>query len=317
MPSTGHSARLSGPLPAQCGCDAIAGPVQALALAHADEKRQTRAAPIADLGADPGPPVEEPTEMKFSTIAIVAASQAVARQALKRLKGRYKTVPPAKADIIIALGGDGFMLETLHRHLNHGRPIYGMNRGSVGFLMNGYSEKGLLKRLQRAEPVQVHPLRMTATDIHGGKHDALAFNEVALLRETHFAAKIRIAVDGVERMRELVCDGALVAAPAGSTAYNLSADGPIIPIGAGLMALTPISAFRPRRWRGALLPDTASVRFDIIDPKVRTVSATADYTEVRDVVRVVVRRATGVSATLLFDPEHDLEERIVKEQFLP
>ena len=255
--------------------------------------------------------------MKYATIAIVAAAQPAARQALKSLKKRYKTVAPTKADVVVALGGDGFMLETLHEHLEDAKPIYGMNRGSVGFLMNGYTEKGLLRRLEKAQPVEVHPLKMTAIDINGTKHEALAINEVALLRETRFAAKLRISIDDVERMRELICDGALVSAPAGSTAYNLSADGPIIPIGSGLIALTPISAFRPRRWRGALLPETATVRFDVIDPKMRTVSATADYTEVRDVSRVVVRRASGVSATLLFDPEHDLEERIVKEQFLP
>ncbi|HEX9569696.1 MAG TPA: NAD kinase [Rhodospirillales bacterium] len=255
--------------------------------------------------------------MKFSTIAIVAAPAAVARAALKRLKRRFKTVSPAKADVVVALGGDGFMLQCLHQLLDHGKPIYGMNRGSIGFLMNAYAERGLLERLERAQPVRVYPLRMTAVDTRGRKHQALAFNEVSLLRETRLAAKLRIAIDGVERLRELICDGALVSAPAGSTAYNLSADGPIIPIGTGLIALTPISAFRPRRWRGALLPDTATVRFNVIEPKVRTVSATADYTEVRDVARVSVRRARGVSATLLFDPEHDLEERIVKEQFLP
>ncbi len=255
--------------------------------------------------------------MKFSSIAIVAAAHPGARTALASLKKRYRTVAPAKADVVVALGGDGFMLETLHEHLDDGKPIYGMNRGSVGFLMNSYAESGLLKRLEMAQPVQVHPLKMIATDIRGKRHQALAINEVSLLRETRFAARLRIFVDGVERLSELICDGAIVAAPAGSTAYNLSADGPIIPIGAGLVALTPISAFRPRRWRGALLPDTATVRIDVIEPKLRTVSVSADYTEVRDVSRVVVRRADGVSATLLFDPEHDLEERIVKEQFLP
>ena len=255
--------------------------------------------------------------MKFKRIAIVAAAGPDARAALKRLSKRYPTVAPAKADVIVALGGDGFMLETLHRHLAGGRPIYGMNRGSVGFLMNAYAEKGLLERLEKAEPAEVHPLKMTAVDSRGKKHQALAFNEVSLLRRTRLAAKLRISVDGVERLAELVCDGALVATPAGSTAYNLSANGPIIPIGAGMMALTPISAFRPRRWRGALLPEDASVRFDVTEARVRTVSATADFTEIRDVARVTVRREAGVSATLLFDPEHNLEERIVKEQFLP
>jgi NAD+ kinase len=284
-----------------------------LRLARRREKRQTRATQFADRA----PPPQEPTDMNFSTIAIVAAAQPSARKTLAKLKKRYKTVAPAKADIVVALGGDGFMLETLHQHLADGTPIYGMNCGSVGFLMNEYSEKRLTKRLEKAQPVEVHPLQMTATDIRGKKHEALAINEVALLRETRFAAKLRISLDGVERLPELICDGALVVTPAGSTAYNLSADGPIIPIGAGLIALTPISAFRPRRWRGALLPEATTVRFDVIDPKMRTVSATADYTEVRDVARVTVRRASGVAATLLFDPEHDLEERIVKEQFLP
>ena len=255
--------------------------------------------------------------MKFDNIAIVAAAGKAAQEALRRLKKRYKTVSPAKADIIVALGGDGFMLESLHGHLDRGQPIYGMNRGSIGFLMNAYREAGLLARLAKAEPVEVHPLRMTALDTKGRKHEALAFNEVSLLRQKRLAAKLRVSVDGVERLSELICDGALVATPAGSTAYNLSAYGPIIPIGAGLMALTPISAFRPRRWRGALLSESVEVRFDIVDPKARTVSATADYTEVRDVARVTVRRDDGVSATLLFDPEHDLEERIIKEQFLP
>jgi len=255
--------------------------------------------------------------MKYSTIAVVAAPSTAARAAMKRLKKRFKTVSPAKADVIVALGGDGFMLQSLHRFLDHGKPIYGMNRGSIGFLMNTYAEKGLLERLENAQPARVYPLRMTAVDSRGRKHVALAFNEVSLLRQTRLAAKLRIAIDGVERLHELICDGALVSAPAGTTAYNLSADGPIIPIGTGLIALTPISAFRPRRWRGALLPDTATVRFNVIEPKVRTVSATADFTEVRDVARVSVRRVTRISASLLFDPEHDLEERIVKEQFLP
>jgi NAD+ kinase len=255
--------------------------------------------------------------MNFKCISIVAAKGKDAQDALKRLKRRYKTVSPAKADVVVALGGDGFMLESLHRHLDRGQPIYGMNRGSIGFLMNAYREAALLDRLAKAEPVRVHPLRMTATDTKGKKHEALAFNEVSLLRETRLAAKLRVSVDGVERLPELICDGALVATPAGSTAYNLSAYGPIIPISVGLIVLTPISAFRPRRWRGALLPEGAEVGFDVIEPKVRTVSATADYTEVRDVARVTVRRDDGVSATLLFDPEHDLEERIVKEQFLP
>ncbi|MDA0306391.1 MAG: NAD kinase [Proteobacteria bacterium] len=255
--------------------------------------------------------------MKFKTIAIVAAPGPEAQEALANLSARHDTVPPADADVIVALGGDGFMLQSLHDNIEHGRPIYGMNRGSVGFLMNTFDEDGLLDRLAKAEPAEVRPLHMSAQNTDGETHEAMAINEVSLLRQTRMAAKIRIDIDGVERMAELVCDGALVATPAGSTAYNVSAYGPIIPIGAGLLALTPISAFRPRRWRGALLPETAVVTFEVIDPKDRAVSATADYTEIRDVMKVTVRQDTGTAITLLFDPEHDLEERIVKEQFLP
>ncbi|MFQ5765514.1 MAG: NAD kinase [Rhodospirillales bacterium] len=255
--------------------------------------------------------------MKFETIAIVAAEGAEAQAALKRLQDRYETVAPEDADVVVALGGDGFMLESLHRIMDQGTPIYGMNRGSIGFLMNAFEEDGLLERVGKAEPAVLHPLCMHATDADGGEHEALAINEVALLRETRLAAKLRISVDGVERLSELVCDGVLVATPAGSTAYNVSAHGPIIPIGAGLLAVTPISAFRPRRWRGALLPQTATIGFEVIEPAVRTVSATADYSEIRDVARVQVHQQADVAATLLFDPEHDLESRIVREQFLP
>ncbi|MBC8338189.1 MAG: NAD kinase [Rhodospirillales bacterium] len=255
--------------------------------------------------------------MKFDTIAIAAAEGPEAQNALANLSERYETVPAEEADIVVALGGDGFMLESLHRHMENPKPIYGMNRGSIGFLMNAFEEDGLLERLKKAEPAQVHPLRMTATDAEGAEHQALAINEVSLLRQTRLAAKLRIEIDGVERMSELVCDGAMVATPAGSTAYNVSAYGPIIPIGTGVLALTPISAFRPRRWRGALLPETATVVFEVSDPTVRKVSATADFTEVRNVARVDIRRATDCTVTFLFDPEHDLEERILKEQFLP
>ena len=255
--------------------------------------------------------------MNFKTIAIAAGESPEAQKALKSLNGRYDTVPPEEADVIVALGGDGFMILSLHRSMEQGTPIYGMNRGSVGFLMNAYDEDDLLERLSKAEPVTFHPLCMTATDTNGKEHRALAINEVALLRETRQAAKLRISVDGVERMEELVCDGALVATPAGSTAYNVSAHGPIIPIGAGLLALAPISAFRPQRWRGALLPETSEVVFEVLEPKFRTVSATADDTEVRDVARVSVLQDPDAAVTLLFNPEHDLKERVIKEQFLP
>jgi NAD+ kinase len=255
--------------------------------------------------------------MKFDSIAIAATDGPEAQKALKSLSERYDTVAAEDADVIVALGGDGFMLQSLHASMERGQPIYGMNRGSVGFLMNAYDEDGLLERLEKAEPADIRPLAMTATDTKGQEHKALAINEVSLIRKTRQAAKLRIEVDGVERMAELVCDGALVATAAGSTAYNVSAHGPIIPIGAGLMALTPISAFRPRRWRGALLPETAEVVFEIIDSDVRSVSASADFTEVEEVTRVAVRQDPDVSVTLLFDPEHDLDERIIKEQFLP
>ncbi|MCH7486686.1 MAG: NAD kinase [Proteobacteria bacterium] len=240
-----------------------------------------------------------------------------ARDAEKRLKARYGHVPPEEADVIVALGGDGFMLRSLHRFMDHPAPIFGMNRGSVGFLMNAYSEDGLTERLANAKPIDLHPIKMKTRDIDGAEREVLAINEVSLLRQTRLAAKIRIQVDGIVRMEELICDGVMVATPAGSTAYNLSVHGPILPLGAGLLALTPISAFRPRQWRGALLPESATVTFHVLDAAERPVSAVADYTEVRQVVRVSVNVESGLSPRLLFDPEHNLEERIIKEQFLP
>jgi NAD+ kinase len=255
--------------------------------------------------------------MKFNTISIIAAEGPEAQKALAILNKRYKTVSTDDADIIVALGGDGFMLESLHQHIVDNKPIYGMNRGSVGFLMNTFKEKDLLKRLKKAEPVNIHPLHMTAIDTDGKEYQALAINEVSLLRQTRLAAKLRIRIDGIERMKELICDGALLATPAGSTAYNVSAHGPIIPIGSSVLALTPISAFRPRRWRGALLPEDVTVTFDVTDPNIRKVSATADSTEVRQVKKVEISHDPETQLTLLFDPEHDLKERIQKEQFLP
>lgn len=253
---------------------------------------------------------------KPGAIAFAASDAPAAQEALGELKVLYGDTPPEKADVIVALGGDGFLLETLHRHLALGVPIYGMHRGSVGFLTNGYEAAGLRERLQRAAPVRIHPLEMRAKDVKGAEHAALAFNEVSLLRETRQTAKIRITVDDVVRVEELSADGILVATPVGSTAYNFSAHGPIIPLGAGVLALTPISAFRPRRWRGALLPHAACVRFDMLEAEKRPVSAVADYTEVRDVLSVAVRETREVALTLLFDPEHNLEERVLKEQFL-
>jgi NAD+ kinase len=250
-------------------------------------------------------------------VAFVASDAPAAQAALAELKALYGDPNPENAEIIVALGGDGFMLETLHRYLQLNLPIFGMHRGSVGFLMNGYGPQGLRERLARAVTVRTHPLEMRARDATGAEHTALAFNEVSLLRETRQTAKLKVTVDDVVRVEELAADGILIATPVGSTAYNFSAHGPIIPLGAGVLALTPISAFRPRRWRGALLPHTASVRFDILEGDKRPVSAVADYTEVRDVLCVEVRENREVSLTMLFDPEHNLEERVLKEQFQP
>jgi NAD+ kinase len=248
-------------------------------------------------------------------VAFVAADTEAAQQALADLERRYRHVPAEEADIVVPLGGDGFMLETLHRHLRREVAIFGMHRGSVGFLMNEYRPERLLERLAAAQPVVLYPLEMLAVDEHGGHHRALAFNEVSLFRESRQTVKFKVVVDGIVRIEELMADGVLVATPVGSTAYNLSAHGPIIPLGAGILALTPISAFRPRRWRGALLPHGASVRIEALERDKRPVSASADFTEVRDVVAVEIRESRDVSKTLLFDREFNLEERVIKEQF--
>ena len=250
-------------------------------------------------------------------IAFVAAETPEAQQARAKLASLYAGCAPEQAETIVALGGDGFMLETLHRYMALRLPIYGMNRGTVGFLMNGYDEAGVPGRVAASRGVVLHPLRMIAKRVDGSSVEALAVNEVSLLRETRQTAKLRIAVDDVVRMEELSCDGALVATPAGSTAYNLSVGGPIIPLGANLLAITPISAFRPRRWRGALLKHTARVTIDILEPEKRPVSAVADFTEVREVSQVEVIEDRSIELTLLFDPEHALEERVLKEQFSP
>ena len=250
-------------------------------------------------------------------IAVCAADTDVAREARDRLVARYDVVEPEAADILVALGGDGFLLQTLHRHRALGRPVFGMNRGSVGFLLNEFREADLMERLAKSAPVLLHPLRMEATTTGGERVVATAINEVALFRQQRQTAKIRISVDGVVRLQELSCDGVMVATPAGSTAYNLSAHGPIIPLGAGLLALTPISAFRPRRWRGALLPHGAKVGFEVLEADKRPVGAAADNAEVRDVARVEVREARDIGFTLLFDPDQNLEERVLKEQFEP
>ena len=251
----------------------------------------------------------------MTRIAFTASNRPEAQEALSRLAARYGDAPVEDAEVIVALGGDGFMLETFHDHLSIGLPIYGMNRGSVGFLMNEYSEYGLTDRIAAAEEAVIHPLRMTATDVHGKTHEALAINEVSLLRQTRQAAKLKISIDGKLRLAELACDGALVSTPAGSTAYNLSAHGPIIPLEAKVLALTPISAFRPRRWRGALLSHTARVTFEILEAGKRPVSAVADNFEVRDVMEVHIAEDRGVRLVMLFDEGRSLEERVLAEQF--
>jgi len=253
--------------------------------------------------------------MSSPKIALIASDSPESQAAFADLSQRYDLTAPEQADVIVALGGDGFMLQTLHRFMDQGTPIYGMNRGSVGFLMNDYRADGLLERLERAEQAVLHPLRMIATTSAGARHEALAINEVSLLRETRQTAKLRISIDGRVRMDLLICDGILLSTPAGSTAYNLSAHGPILPIDADVLALTPISAFRPRRWRGAVLPHSARVCFDILESNKRPVSAVADMTEVRDVSRVEIHEDRAVSLRILFDEGHNLAERILMEQF--
>lgn len=252
---------------------------------------------------------------QLTKIAFLSSGMEEADEARALLSRRYGNVDCDDADVIVALGGDGLMLQTMHRFMGQNKPIFGMNRGSVGFLMNEYQANSLPQRLAAAERSTIHPLVMRVTDLAGKQHEARAINEVSLLRQTYQAAKLRISIDGRERLAELICDGVLVATPAGSTAYNLSASGPILPLDAPLMALTPLSAFRPRRWRGALLPDKASVTLDILESAKRPVAAVADHFEVRDVqnVEVVMDHATGV--VILHDPGHSLEERILREQF--
>lgn len=245
----------------------------------------------------------------------IASTSAEAQEALALFRRSHGDAPLAQADVVVALGGDGVMLQTLHDTVKRRLPIYGLNRGSIGFLMNEYRPEGLIDRINAAEAAEVHPLVMQALDANGSRHTALAFNEVSLLRETRQAAKLRITVDGKVRLDELVCDGALLSTPAGSTAYNLSAHGPILPIDAALLALTPISAFRPRRWRGALLPRKAHVRFNVLEADKRPVSAVADFTEVRSILQVDIAEDRAISMTMLFDPGRSLEERIIAEQF--
>ena len=251
----------------------------------------------------------------FERIAFVAADTEEGSQARDRLALRYGNIAPEQADVVVALGGDGLMLQTLHRHLNDRVPIYGMNRGSLGFLMNNYDETGLVERLQQAEISIIHPLRMVAVDSTGTSHEALAINEVSLFRQTHQAAKLQISIDGHVRMPELICDGTLVATPAGSTAYNLSVNGPILPLGAPLLALTPISAFRPRRWRGAVLPNAARIKIEVLEPDKRPVNAVANHREFRGIREVTIREMPEIDIMLMFDRGHALGERVLSEQF--
>jgi NAD+ kinase len=260
-------------------------------------------------------PKGQKSPTSYERIAFVASPNVEAMEAQERLSKRYGNAPPETADVIVPLGGDGFMLQTLHRFMASGKPIYGMHRGTVGFLMNEYHPDDLQQRLKAAQHTVIHPLLMRARDGESRVYEFHAFNEVSLFRQTSQAAHLRILVDGEERMTELVADGVLVATPAGSTAYNLSAQGPIIPIRASLLALTPISPFRPRRWHGALLPDRAHVGIVVLQPERRPVAAVADHDEVRGVYAVEVRMDHSVAMNLLFDPGHSLDDRILREQF--
>lgn len=253
---------------------------------------------------------------EFRSIAFAASSADEAQAALKDLSQLYPNVAIEDADVIVALGGDGFVLQMLHRTMNSGKLVYGMNRGSVGFLMNEYSTEDLRERIRDAVENSIHPLQMETMDENGETRVELAINEVALFRQSYQTAKLRVVVDGRERLAELMCDGVLIATPAGSTAYNFSAHGPILPLEAPLLALTPISAFRPRRWRGALLPDRVHVEIEVLEPKKRPVNAVADNKEAKSVLRVKVRQVTDHTAWLLSDPDHSWSDRILAEQFI-
>ena len=249
-------------------------------------------------------------------LACVASNAAAARAALADLAARYELVDPDDCEVIVALGGDGLLLHAIHEHLQLGRPIFGMNRGTVGFLMNQYRPDGLLERIAAATPISVHPLRMAATHADGRSSPALAFNEVAVTRSSAHSANLRLSIDGVERMARFMGDGLIVATAAGSTAYNLSAHGPIIPLGSNLLAVTPVSPFRPRRWKGALVPHTAEIVVENLDADKRPLAATADFHELFHVVSVTIREDASTTVQLLFDADHSLEERIITEQFL-
>lgn len=248
-------------------------------------------------------------------LAFLAASTDTAHGALESLTKLYGTCDPRSADVIIALGGDGFMLQTQLKFMGSGIPIYGMNKGTIGFLMNTYAEDGLHERVAKALEEIIHPLQMDVTDAGGQTHTATAFNEVSLFRQSHQAARLRIDIDDNPRMEQLVCDGVMVATPQGSTAYNLSAHGPILPLKAPLLALTPVSSFRPRNWKGALLPNSSHVRITVLEPEKRPVNAVADNTEFKSALSVSVREDRAAEGKLLFDPQHSWEERILDEQF--
>lgn len=249
-------------------------------------------------------------------MSCMASDSPRAQAALTQLRARYDVVPLDRCEVIVALGGDGFLLHTMHDHLGLDRPIFGMNRGTVGFLMNAYRPDDLPARLAAAQPLRIHPLRMTATTVEGGTSHAIAFNEVAVIRHSGQSVHLGVRIDGVERLDCFVGDGMIVATAAGSTAYNLSAHGPIIPLGADLLAVTPVCPFRPRRWKGALVPRTAHVGFENLEPATRPLAATADFVEIFDVVSVEVSEDRSTTVELLFDPDHSLEERIIAEQFL-
>jgi NAD+ kinase len=248
-------------------------------------------------------------------IAFVASSNPAAQSALEALVARYGNSRPEDADVIVALGGDGFMLSTQHIYMDSGIPIYGMNKGTVGFLMNEYSEEGLEERIAGASASTIRPLEMEAEDVAGEVHRGMAINEVSLLRQSYQAASLGIRIDGKTRLDPLICDGVLVATPAGSTAYNLSAHGPILPLEAPLLALTPVSPFRPRRWRGALIPNNVHVEIIVNEVEKRPVNAVADHTEIKSVRRVSIRQSPVSKGIILFDREHSWDERILREQF--
>lgn len=270
---------------------------------------------MSENESGPASPASRRSFAQAEHIAIVAADTPAASAAREELEELYPSKPPADADVIVALGGDGFMLQTIHDFVSHGKPVFGMNRGSVGFMMNPYSSQDLLPRIRAAEVARLNPLRMIAHLAGGDRVELPAMNEVSMLRQTRQAAKLRVQVDGITRLEEMICDGILVATPAGSTAYNLSAHGPILPLDAGVLALTPISVFRPRRWRGALIPRTARVRIEVLEPEKRPVSAVADSTEVREVVEVEIAEDRSVAIEVLFEAGQSLSERNLAEQF--